>query len=154
MCWKHWSIYRQCLPNSHSIKTTTQPLLELNLFEPDWNTDVKYVQTKLQNKFQENKNNTPVGIHSQKQFAMQRASSDTRYYRFEREDGEKKKKSTKCMFHNRNTQKIHKYHRSLTWYMWELHWEMKGVTHSQQEEKKRKPRDLSPIDSKHSLKHN
>lgn len=129
MCWKHWSIYRQCLPNSHSIKTTTQPLLELNLFEPDWNIDVKYVHNKLQNKFQENKNNTPVGIHSQKQFAMQRAASDTQYYRFERTD-RKKKQFTKCMFHNRDIQKIHKYLRSLTWYRWELHWEMKGVTHS------------------------
>lgn len=74
MCWKHQSVYGRSLPNNHSIKTTTQPLLELNLFKLDWITDVKYyVHTKLQNKHQENKNNTPVGMQS----AMHRAGSDT-----------------------------------------------------------------------------
>lgn len=115
MCWKHWSIYRQCLPNSHSIKTTTQPLLELNLFEPDWDIDVKYVPTKLQNKFQENKNNTPVGIHSQKQSAMQRDGMTPCNTDLKEETGGKIQ-LTKCMFHNRNIQKIHKYRRSLTLY--------------------------------------
>lgn len=78
MCWKHQSVYRRSLPNNHSIKTTAQPLLELNLFELDWNTDVKYyVHSKLQNKCQENKNTTPVGMHSQKQSAMNIAGSAT-----------------------------------------------------------------------------
>lgn len=78
MCWKHRSVYERSLPNNHSIKTTTQPPLELNLFKLDWNTDVKhYVHPKLQNKCQENKNNTPVGMHSQKRSALHRAGSDS-----------------------------------------------------------------------------
>lgn len=155
MCWKHWSIYRQCLPNSHFIKTTTQPLLELiNLFEPDWNTDVKYVHTKLQNKFQENKNNTPVGIHSQKQFAMQRAASDTQYYRFERTDKKKKPVYKNVCFITGTYRKFintsdhwHGIGGNCTekWKEWPI---------PNRKKKKRKPRDLSPIDFKHSLKHN
>lgn len=94
MCWKHQSIYRQCLPNSHSIKTTTQPLLEVNLFEPNQNIDAKYVHIKLQHKFQENKNNTPVGVHAQKQSAMQRPASDTD---FKEETRTKKKTSLQTL---------------------------------------------------------